>query len=177
MRISDTEILSLTKEEGKIMKKIATKILTVIAACAAMVFASCAQPSTNPENGGNLTYTEVWSTGATVTDWDTICSIDHEKFSSDVKTIRVTYSGVGVDACFKPTVSEPWTAGVFSSAEGAVIAADNGVGQLNAAGGTVVLTFKPEMLTKVIGEGRDGAWGGLTFQGQNVTLNKIEIGK
>lgn len=34
------------------MKKIATKVLTIVAACAAMVFASCAQPSTSGSGAG-----------------------------------------------------------------------------------------------------------------------------
>ena len=34
------------------MKKITTKVLTIVAACAAMVFASCAQPSTSGSGAG-----------------------------------------------------------------------------------------------------------------------------
>lgn len=35
------------------MKKITTKVLTIVAACAAMVFASCAQPSTSGSGAGD----------------------------------------------------------------------------------------------------------------------------
>ena len=41
------------------MKKITTKVLTIVAACAAMVFASCAQPSTSGSGAGGESKVEL----------------------------------------------------------------------------------------------------------------------
>lgn len=80
------------------MKKITTKVLTIVAACAAMVFASCAQPSTsgNGGNGGNSGSATVWE-GNTVFEGWTKTSGEEINISKDVITddtigLKITWS-------------------------------------------------------------------------------------
>lgn len=166
------------------MKKIGTKIVTVLAACAALVLASCAQPSTSGSGAGATdlgdtgagagTVVEVWS-GTQVMSWEKNGpEVSHDKFDAEMKSLRVTFKDAEDGACFKVTVSDPWTEGIVKSAEGGSVAADNGVNGFTG-NGTVTITFNDGIVAKILGDNGTTGWGGLTFQGQKCTITKLEM--
>ena len=161
------------------MKKIGTKVLTIVAACAAMVFASCAQPSTSgsvaearPEAGAG-TEVEVWS-GTQVMAWSNGPEVSHDKFDAEMKSLRVTFKDAEDGACFKVTVSDPWTESIVKSAEGGSVAEDNAVNGFTG-NGTVTITFNDGIVAKILGDNGITGWGGLTFQGKGCTITKLEM--
>ena len=124
---------------------------------------------------GKYTYTAIW-TGEQAMAWSNF-NLEHSNFDADVIGVRITYTVTGDGACFKPTVSEPWTNAAGSlDGETDITLAENSVGNLGAVDthGTVSVLFADGVIEKIVGEGREGAWGGLTFQGQFVTFTKIE---
>lgn len=80
------------------MKKITTKVLTILAACAAMVFASCAQPSTSGSGAGAGTDSKVvWEGSTTFTNWakgsaENDINIEKEKITENTTGLRITWS-------------------------------------------------------------------------------------
>lgn len=166
------------------MKKIGTKIVTVLAACAALVLASCAQPSTSgsgatgagssgASGSGTETAVEVWS-GTQVMAWSNGPEVSHDKFDAGMKSLRVTFKDAEDEACFKVTVSDPWTESIVKSAEGGSVAADNAVNGFTGTG-TVTITFNDGIVAKILGDNGTTGWGGLTFQGQKCTITKLEM--
>lgn len=151
------------------MKKITTKVLTIVAACAAMVFASCAAPST--VNGGDAVV--VWS-GEQVMAWENGPEVSHDKFDAAMKSLRVTFKDAGSEACFKVTVSDPWTEKIVKSADGGNVADDNAVNGFIGTG-TVTITFNDGIVAKILGDNGTTGWGGLTFQGKGCTITKLEM--
>lgn len=99
------------------MKKITTKVLTIVAACAAMVFASCAAPSTvnggddkNNGNGGSVLFEDAagWSVDweakrfeaskfANVTN-DTVISMEVSKDTD--RLVNINNEGHEYDECY-----------------------------------------------------------------------------
>lgn len=162
------------------MKKITTKVLTIVAACAAMVFASCAAPSTvnggddkNNGNGGSGDAVVVWS-GEQVMAWENGPEVSHDKFDAAMKSLRVTFKDAGNEACFKVTVSDPWTEKIVKSADGGSVAEDNAVNGFIGTG-TVTITFNDGIVAKILGDNGITGWGGLTFQGKGCTITKLEM--
>lgn len=124
---------------------------------------------------GKYTYTAIW-TGEKVMEWSNF-NLEHSYFDADVIGVRITYTVTGDGACFKPTVSEPWTDAAGSlDGETTITLTENSVGNLGAVdtNGTVSVLFADGVIEKIVGEGHEGAWGGLTFQGQFVKFTKIE---
>lgn len=124
---------------------------------------------------GKYTYTAIW-TGEQAMAWSNF-NLEHSYFDADVIGVRITYTVTGDGACFKPTVSEPWTDAAGSlDGETTITLAENSVKNLGAVDthGTVSVLFADGVTEKIVGQGKDGAWGGLTFQGQFVTFTKIE---
>lgn len=83
------------------MKKITTKVLTIVAACAAMVFASCAQPSTsgnsgNGGNGGNSGSVTVWEGNTVFENWKKTSgediNISKDVITDDTIGLKITWS-------------------------------------------------------------------------------------
>lgn len=124
---------------------------------------------------GKYTYTAIW-TGEKVMEWSNF-NLEHSYFDADVIGVRITYTVTGDGACFKPTVSDPWTDAAGSlDGETTITLTENSVGNLGAVdtNGTVSVLFADGVIEKIVGEGHEGAWGGLTFQGQFVKFTKIE---
>lgn len=124
---------------------------------------------------GKYTYTAIW-TGEKVMEWSNF-NLEHSYFDADVIGVRITYTVTGDGACFKPTVSEPWTDAAGSlDGETTITLTENSVENLGAVdtNGTVSVLFADGVIEKIVGEGHEGAWGGLTFQGQFVKFTKIE---
>lgn len=132
-------------------------------------------PGTGESGAGKYTYTAIW-TGEKVMEWSNF-DLEHSYFDADVIGVRITYTVTGDGACFKPTVSEPWTDAAGSlDGETTITLTKNSVGNLGAVdtNGTVSVLFADGVIEKIVGEGHEGAWGGLTFQGQFVKFTKIE---
>lgn len=158
--------------------KLTKKLLALALTCATIVaFVGCNGPEKATTEGGGTTTEEkaeiVWEESKTVTDWADILTIDHDKITNDTKKVRVTFTNATNEGAFKVTVASPWTENTVETAEGGNLKDDNGVGI--TGNGTVILTFKDGMIAKFIGEGQEGAWGGMAFQGQNCTITKVEL--
>lgn len=158
--------------------KFTKKLLVLALTCATIAaFVGCKDPSNEKTEENDTTEKEnlviVFEGKQTVTDWGNIITIDHDKITNDTKKVRVTFSDASDEGAFKVTVADPWTEGTVETAKGGNLQDDNGVGI--TGNGTVDLTFKDGMIAKFIGEGHDGAWGGMAFQGQNCTITKIEL--
>lgn len=173
------------------MKKI-TKIVS-LSILAAALFVGCkpttdtpvsdpaspAAPETpdTPETPAAPAATVIW-TGSCALAWDGGESIDHEKFSSDVKKVRVTFTTTNDPeyAAIKFAVCDPWGDVTPTNAEGGTIQADSSVGvELGQTDATLTVSFDEATITKFIGQGTDGAWGGMKFYGYGATVTKVEI--
>ncbi len=133
------------------------------------------------------TYTSIW-TGSCVLDYDTGDSgkigLDHDKFDSSVKGIRITYSSTTGDKAMKLCISDPWTEISPSSVTGSADLANSGddTGKAiwfwdNMTDATVTIALDSSTVTSLIGQGQDGAWGGLTLMGAGATITKVELVK
>lgn len=130
---------------------------------------------TGESGAGKYTYTAIW-TGEKVMEWSNF-NLEHSYFDADVIGVRITYTVTGDGACFKPAVSDPWTDAAGSlDGETTITLTENSVGNLGAVdtNGTVSVLFADGVIEKIVGEDHEGAWGGLTFQGQFVKFTKIE---
>ncbi len=107
--------------------------------------------------------------------WGEILTINHGDFTDKVAGMRITYKGRTGETAMKITVSNPWTENTVKSITGnATLADDNAINSFTADG-TLLVFFNEGMAAKFVGEGHDGAWGGLTIQGNGITITKIEL--
>lgn len=126
---------------------------------------------------GKYTYTAIW-TGEKAVAWGTGIDVSHEDFDVNVKGVRVTYKVTGEEACFKTSVCDPWADATVSLVDGATQQRnnDNAIGKLGSVDteDTASVLFADGVIEKIVGQGKEGFYGGLNIQGQNVTITKIE---
>ena len=121
--------------------------------------------------------------GSTVLEWsgDDAVVIDHSKFEAGFKGIKVTFTATG--GSFKVAVCDPWEELAPASAEGdGGLSADDSdgktIGLATKENGAITVTFSSADATKIIGEEKEGAWGGIKIFGDNtITVSKVELVK
>lgn len=131
----------------------------------------------NNNGAAEYTYTAIW-TGEQAVTWETGIVLNHDKFDVNVKGVRVTYKVTGEKACFKTSVCDPWADATVSLVDGATQQRnnDNAIGELGSVDteDTASVLFADGVIEKIVGQGKEGFYGGLNIQGQNVTITKIE---
>lgn len=174
------------------MKKITTKVLTIVAACAAMVFASCAQPSTSGSGAGGsdrpaAEEITIMDTAKEIT-WSDFCIVASEKFTgTEPKTISIYYDCVAVAGGDEGYTSMK-IAGNYSDValgDGTVTGATLKSGDKGALEGTgnvgetgKVITYVPtaaEWATLSTGAENGGNPDGLYINGNNIKITKITL--
>lgn len=172
------------------MKKIATKIVTVLAACAALVLASCAQPSTSKgtgTEGGADAETVILDTAKEIK-WDNFAIVSSEKFTgTEPKTISIYYDCVevsGGDAGYTSMKIAGNYSGV-AIGDGEVTGAtfkENDKGALEGTGNVgesgKIITYLPTQAEwdKISGgEVTGDNPNGLYINGNNIKITKITL--
>ena len=137
------------------------------------------KPAGGEDNNGaaEYTYTAIW-TGEKAVAWGTGIDVSHEDFDVNVKGVRVTYKVTGEEACFKTSVCDSWADATVSLVDGATQkrAEDNAINTLGDVDtvDTASVLFADGVIEKIVGQGKEGFYGGLNIQGKNVTITKIE---
>lgn len=121
------------------------------------------------------TYTTIW-TGSCELAWDGGQEISHENFTADVKGVKISYSSAnGEYSSIKIAVCEPWGDIIPTSAKGGTVKNDGAISvEINKTDVTLEIYFDEANAKKIVGENKDGAWGGLKVYGFGATITKVE---